>query len=103
MGAMQIVIALTRSIRYVCAGRGKRDGRPVPYEMFLGAYLANGTLPSGEGGNDTQGTLHEKSGGTADPSGEGGNDRQGTGHAFVAGHAGRGGTQAAPYGEGRGA
>ena len=49
------------------------DARP-----YKGAYLANGTLPSGEGGNDTQGTGHELSVGTADPSGAGGNDNIGT-------------------------
>ena len=49
---------------------GCRDGVSPPVR---GAYLANGTLPSGEGGNDTQGTGHELSVGTADPSGEGGN------------------------------
>ena len=118
-GAEVIVFALTRSVRYVCVGWGKRDGRPVPYEgvrscadvsveyvgeafrlprggtqaapygpqgtlhenvagyagrdgrpvpyeMFLSAYLVDGTLPSGEGGNDQHRTLHEKSVGTAD-------------------------------------
>ena len=156
LGAEVNVFALTRSVRYICAGRGKRDGRPVPYgpqggrpmrawcggnrfcpdplgslrcagrgekgretrplrgcsimrhcidrirrggvsPPVRGAYLANGTLPSGEGGNDTHGTLHEKSVGTADPSGEGGNDTQGTLHALVARPAGRDG-RPVPYG-----
>ena len=39
LGAEVIVFALTRSVRYVCAGRGKRDGRPVPYEGIR--YCAN--------------------------------------------------------------
>ena len=57
---------------YSCLTQGGRDGRPVPYEVFLGAYLVDGTLSSGEGGNDTHGTLHENvaghAGGTGNPS-----------------------------------
>ena len=40
--------------------------------------------------------MHEKSVGTADPSGEGGNDTQGTMHEYEAGHAGRDG-KPVPY------
>ena len=69
-----------------CIDRIRRGGVSPPVR---GAYLANGTLPSGEGGNDTQGTGHELSVGTADPSGEGGNDNIGTKHEFAAGHAGQ--------------
>ena len=68
----------TRPLRWCtimrrCIGRIRRGGVSPPVR---GAYLAKGTLPSGEGGDDSHGTLH----------------------AFGAGHAGRGGTQAAPYG-----
>ena len=68
LGAEVVVISLTRSIRYVCADRGRRDREPVPYEIDW----HNGTLPSGEGGNDTQRTKHENvaghAGGTGNPS-----------------------------------
>ena len=73
--------------------------------MFLSAYLANGTLPSGEGGNDTQGTLHENVAGHAGrdgrpvPYGDHRNcanvSTEFVGEAF---RLPRGGTQAAPYG-----
>ena len=38
-----------------CIDKIRRGGVSPPVR---GAYLVDGTLPSGEGGNDTQGTLH---------------------------------------------
>ena len=42
-----------------CTDRGRRDGEPVPYEMFLSAYLADGTNRAGQGKNDYHRTKHE--------------------------------------------
>ena len=68
-GAYLIVTALTRSVRDIVPKYGMGNPSPTrgpmvrqylpPGEGIWGAYLANGALPGGEGGNDTQRTLHE--------------------------------------------